>query len=88
MDSLYLVVSIAYSSALLMCPVSHRPTSMKKLGLTLCYTVTNERFTQFIRRCPLLEDLSLEHCQYINGPKVYEATGKACAHLKHFNLKG
>ncbi|RLM60635.1 putative F-box/LRR-repeat protein 23 [Panicum miliaceum] len=43
-------------------------------------------FTDLIMKSPLLEDLSLGLCPRVGGRKVFEATVKACPHLKRFSL--
>ncbi|TVU43185.1 hypothetical protein EJB05_09630, partial [Eragrostis curvula] len=64
----------------------HRSASLKSLSLISCLKVSNEGFTRLITSSPLLEDLLLERCRKIGGREVYEATGKACVHLKRFSL--
>ncbi|KAL6659439.1 hypothetical protein ACP70R_003479 [Stipagrostis hirtigluma subsp. patula] len=66
--------------------VVHRSTCLKGLGLTSCCGVSNEGFTELVTKSPLLEKLLLAFCPNVVGRDVYEATGKACTQLKHFNL--
>ncbi|TVU43182.1 hypothetical protein EJB05_09627, partial [Eragrostis curvula] len=66
--------------------VPSRSASLKSLSLISCLKVSNEGFTRLITSSPLLEDLLLERCRKIGGREVYEATGKACVHLKRFSL--
>ncbi|TVU43183.1 hypothetical protein EJB05_09628 [Eragrostis curvula] len=68
--------------------IEDRPTSLKRLSLISCCNVSNEGFSQLITTSPLLEDILLDDCSDVKGDKFYEATGKACVHLKHFRLHG
>ncbi|XP_062195965.1 putative F-box/LRR-repeat protein 23 [Phragmites australis] len=67
--------------------IGDRSPSLKGLGLISCRGVSNEGFTEFITKCPLLHDLLLAVCPNIWGRDVYEATGKACPQLKRFGLR-
>ncbi|PVH36372.1 hypothetical protein PAHAL_6G061800 [Panicum hallii] len=66
--------------------IGDRSSSMKSLSLMSCHDITNRGFTDLIMKSPLLEDLSLGLCPRVGGRKVFEATVKACPHLKRFSL--
>jgi len=66
--------------------IGDRSASLKSLSLISCHDITNKGFTDLITKSPLLEDLSLELCPRVGGRKVFQATVKACSHLKRFSL--
>lgn len=62
-----------------------RSASLKSLSLDYC-NVSNEAFTELIIKLPLLEELLISLCPFVDGD-AYEVTSRACAQLKRLMLR-
>nr|XP_051199089.1 uncharacterized protein LOC127312607 [Lolium perenne] len=60
-------------------------TAPKSLSLDYC-NVSNEAFTDLIIKLPLLEELLISLCPFVDGD-AYEITSRACAQLKRLMLR-
>ncbi|VAH43392.1 unnamed protein product [Triticum turgidum subsp. durum] len=65
--------------------IAERSPSLKSLSLDYC-NVTNEAFTELIIKLPLLEELLISLCPFVDGD-AYEVTSRACAQLKRLMLR-
>lgn len=65
--------------------IAERSPSLKSLSLDYCH-VSNEAFTELIIKFPLLEELLISLCPFVNGD-AYEVTSRACAQLKRLMLR-
>uniref|UniRef100_A0ACD5ZVJ2 Uncharacterized protein n=1 Tax=Avena sativa TaxID=4498 RepID=A0ACD5ZVJ2_AVESA len=65
--------------------IAERSASLKSLSLDYC-NVSNEAFTELIIKLPLLEELLISLCPFVDGD-AYEVTSRACAQLKRLMLR-
>lgn len=65
--------------------IAERSASLKSLSLDYC-DVSNEAFTELIIKLPLLEELLISLCPFVEGD-AYEVTSRACAQLKRLMLR-
>jgi hypothetical protein len=65
--------------------IAERSSSLKSLSLDYC-NVSNEAFTELIIKLPLLEELLISLCPFVDGD-AYEITSRACAQLKRLMLR-
>lgn len=65
--------------------IAERSPSLKSLSLDYC-NVSNEAFTELIIKFPLLEELLISLCPFVDGD-AYEVTSRACAQLKRLMLR-
>ncbi|XP_047078630.1 putative F-box/LRR-repeat protein 23 [Lolium rigidum] len=65
--------------------IAERSSSLKSLSLDYC-NVSNEAFTELIIKLPLLEELLISLCPFVDGD-AYEIASRACAQLKRLMLR-
>lgn len=70
-----------------------RAPCLKSLRLISCNYVSNEGFTEAVKKLPLLEDLEVSLCDNVGGyyacgsdrrSDVFQVVGEVCPKLKHF----
>lgn len=64
--------------------IADRSTGVKFLSLQSTTGIDGEGLVEFVRRCPMMEELQIEGVYF--SPETHGGIGRACPHLKRFSL--